>query len=135
MKIQKSRVFFSFPGKIYVFEVISPLDNFSREKAFFRSPAGSWQAAGCAPPERENGRFAIRLCHPPIAAPLPVEVPKSPPCCRKSLRRQPDEQSAALQISGFAGNQFLTCNRSLGTRYYARKIETSTAAFPSAILL
>ena len=32
MKIQKSRVFFSFPGKIYVFEVISPLDNFSREK-------------------------------------------------------------------------------------------------------
>ena len=68
MKIQKSRVFFSFPGKIYVFEVISPLDNFSREKAIFRSRAGSWQAAGCArSKERTAGLpsgFVIRLSPP-----------------------------------------------------------------------
>lgn len=77
MKIQKSRVFFSFPGKIYVFEVISPLDNFSREKRSSGArPAPGKQPAAPLQKERTAGLlsgFAIRL---------------SPPRCRSRFRNR-----------------------------------------------
>ena len=83
MKIQKSRVFFSFPGKIYVFEVISPLDNFSREKRSSGArPAPGKRPAAPLQKERTAGLlsgFAIRLSPPAagrgseIAALLPKE--------------------------------------------------------------